>query len=164
MAVQRRMPWSEAAGYTGVQILGCCAGALLAHAMFALPLLQAGTHVRAGPAQWLAEFVATFGLLLIVLGHQRSRDAPWMIAAWIGAAYWFTASTSFANPAITVGRMFSATFAGIAPSSAPVFIAAQVVGGAFGLVVIKLLYPRITPGEAATAVVPHLTQEAGTTR
>ena len=78
-----------------------------------LPLWQASGHSRTGPAQWLAEFVATFGLLLIVQGHERPRDAPWMVAAWIGAAYWFTASTSFANPAITIARSLSDTFSGI---------------------------------------------------
>jgi len=81
--------------------------------MFELPLWQASAHIRTGPAQWLAEAVATFGLLLVVLGHHRSEDAPWMVAAWIGAAYWFTASTSFANPAITIARSLSDTFSGI---------------------------------------------------
>src|SRR6185437_14927788 len=100
-ALRHALPWSEAAQYAAVQVLGCCLGALLAHAMFSLPLAQASLHARSGPAQWLSEAVATFGLLLVVLGHRRSEDAPWMVAAWIGAAYWFTASTSFANPAIT---------------------------------------------------------------
>jgi hypothetical protein len=93
--------------------------------MFGLPLLQASGHIRTGPAQWLAEGVATFGLLLVVLGHRRSEDAPWMVAAWIGAAYWFTASTSFANPAITIARSRSDTFSGIRPVDVPQFILAQ---------------------------------------
>jgi glycerol uptake facilitator-like aquaporin len=142
MALQRRMPWSEAAGYAGVQALGCCAGAVLAHAMFALPLLQAGTRVRAGAAQWLAEFVATFGLLLIVLGHERPRDAPWMLAAWIGAAYWFTASTSFANPAITLARSLTDTFSGIRPIDVPGFIGAQLLGALAALLLARLLFPQ----------------------
>ena len=154
MALQRRMPWSEAAGYMGVQILGCCMGAVLAHAMFALPLLQAGTHVRAGPAQWLAEFVATFGLLLIVLGHQRSRDAPWMIAAWIGAAYWFTASTSFANPAITIARSLTDTFSGIRPVDVPGFIGAQLLGALAALALARLLFSRRVRQAAAAAQEP----------
>jgi glycerol uptake facilitator-like aquaporin len=100
-ALRGALPWREAGAYALFQILGCCLGAFLAHAMFELPLLQSSIHVRTGAAQWLAEAVATFGLLLVVLGHRRAQDAPWMVAAWIGAAYWFTASTSFANPAIT---------------------------------------------------------------
>jgi glycerol uptake facilitator-like aquaporin len=128
MALKSRLPWSEALAYIAAQVLGCCAGTLLAHAMFKLPLLQSSVHVRAGGAQWLAEFVATFGLLLIVLGHERPRDAPWMIAAWIGAAYWFTSSTSFANPAITIARSLSDTFAGIRPPDVPAFIIAQLAG------------------------------------
>ena len=85
-ALRGKLSWSDAASYAIAQILGCCAGALLAHAMFELPLWQASAHMRTGPAQWLAEAVATFGLLLVVLGHRRSEDAPWMVAAWIGAA------------------------------------------------------------------------------
>ena len=97
-------------------------------------------HVRTGPAQWLAEGVATFGLLLIVLGHRRSQDAPWMVAAWIGAAYWFTASTSFANPAITIARSLTNTFAGIRPADAPAFILAQFVGALAALAVARVLF------------------------
>ena len=132
--------------------------------MFARAAVSISAKHRASPAHFLSEIIATAGLLLVIFALARtgrSRTAPAAVGAYIGAAYFFTSSASFANPAITVGRMFSATFAGIAPSSAPVFIAAQVVGGAVGLVVIKLLYPRITPDQAATAVVPHLTQDAG---
>jgi glycerol uptake facilitator-like aquaporin len=96
--------------------------------MFGLPLVQWASHVRSGPAQWLAEFVATAGLLLVILGNRRDSDAPWLVAAWIGAAYWFTSSTSFANPAITVARALTDTFAGIRPLDAPAFIAAQLAG------------------------------------
>ena len=142
IALRRRMSWSEAAAYSAVQVAGCCAGAVLAHAMFELPLIQASTHIRAGGAQWLAEFVATLGLLLVVLGHRRAQDAPWMVAAWIGAAYWFTASTSFANPAITIARALTNTFSGIRPSDAPVFIAAQLVGALAALGIAYILFPR----------------------
>lgn len=131
-ALRRRLPWSEASGYISAQVIGCCAGALLAHAMFGLPLVQSSAHVRAGAAQWLGEFVATFGLLLVVLGHRRRRDAPWMVAAWIGAAYWFTSSTSFANPAITMARSLTDTFAGIRPRDVPAFIGAELIGALAG--------------------------------
>lgn len=127
-ALRGRLSRSEAGGRIGVQIVGCCAGALLAHAMFGLPLIQSSLHVRAGAGQWLGEFVATLGLVLVVLGPQRPRDTPWMVAAWIGAAYWFTASTSFANPAITVARALSDTFAGIRPRDVPAFVGAQLIG------------------------------------
>jgi len=108
--------------------------------MFALPLTQVSLHVRGGPAQWLSETVATFGLLLVVLGHRRSEDAPWMVAAWIGAAYWFTASTSFANPAITVARSLSDTFSGIRPHDAPGFILAEIVGALLALPAARVLF------------------------
>ncbi len=127
-ALRGTLTWREAGAYAGVQILGCCAGAILAHAMFSLPLIQTSLHARTGIAQWLAEFVATFGLLLVILGNRKSDDAPWMVAAWIGAAYWFTSSTSFANPAITIARSLSDTFAGIAPAHVPAFVVAQLLG------------------------------------
>jgi glycerol uptake facilitator-like aquaporin len=142
MALRGQLPWSEAVAYCGVQIIGCCAGALLGHAMFELPLLQFSTHVRSGMPQLLAEFVATFGLLLVILGHRRPQDAPWMVAAWIGAAYWFTASTSFANPAITIARSLTNTFSGIRPSDAPGFILAQLLGAATALSLASLLFPK----------------------
>jgi glycerol uptake facilitator-like aquaporin len=90
--------------YVIVQVAGCCLGALLAHAMFELPLIQASLHLRTGPAQWLSEAVATAGLILVVIGSSGPDEAAWTVSAWIGAAYWFTASTSFANPAITIAR------------------------------------------------------------
>ncbi len=127
------------AGYIAVQIAGCCSGALLANAMFELPLVQASTHVRTGPAQWLAEAVATAGLALVVLTSPSVRESAWRVAAWIGAAYWFTASTSFANPAITIGRSLSDTFAGIRPVDVPPFVIAQLVGGLAGLGVAQLI-------------------------
>lgn len=140
--LRRILPWRDVAAYASVQIVGCCLGALLAHAMFALPLVQSSLHVRTGAAQWLAEAVATCGLILVVLGHRRSQDAPWMVAGWIGAAYWFTASTSFANPAITLARSLSDTFAGIRPIDAPAFIAAQLAGALAGLVIAQVLFPH----------------------
>jgi glycerol uptake facilitator-like aquaporin len=140
MALQRRLLWSAAAAYVAVQVVGCCMGAVLAHAMFEMPLWQVSSHIRTGPAQWLAEFVATFGLLLVVLGHERARDAPWLVAAWIGGAYWFTASTSFANPAITVARSLSNTFSGIRPTDAPAFIAAQLLGAGTAYVLARILF------------------------
>ena len=122
------------------QIAGCCLGALLAHAMFELPLVQVSLRPRTGPAQWLSEFVATFGLLMVVLGHRRSEDAPWMVAGWIGAAYWFTASTSFANPAITIARSLTNSFSGIRPIDAPGFILAELLGALAALAVSRLLF------------------------
>jgi len=118
-ALRGALPWRDAGAYAAIQVFGCCAGAILAHAMFSLPLIQSSLHARTGTAQWIAEFVATLGLLLVVLGHRKEQDAPWMVAAWIGAAYWFTSSTSFANPAITIARSLSDTFAGISPSHVP---------------------------------------------
>jgi glycerol uptake facilitator-like aquaporin len=144
-ALRKALPWRDASGYVAVQVLGCCLGAMLAHAMFELPLLQSSIHVRTGGAQWLAEAVATFGLLLVVLGYRRAQDVPWMVAAWIGAAYWFTASTSFANPAITIARSLSDTFAGIRPADAPAFIAAQLVGALLALLVARFLFGTLLP-------------------
>jgi glycerol uptake facilitator-like aquaporin len=139
-AVRRSMTWREAAAYTVAQVIGCCLGTMLAHAMYELPLLQTSLHVRIGMGQWLAEMVATCGLLLVVLGHRRAQDAPWMVAGWIGAAYWFTASTSFANPAITIARALSDTFAGIRPRDVLGFIAAQIAGALVGLLLARQLF------------------------
>jgi len=144
-ALRGALAWREAAAYVLIQILGCCAGAILAHAMFSLPLIQSSLHARTGIAQWIAEFVATLGLLLVVLGHRKAEDAPWMVAAWIGAAYWFTSSTSFANPAITIARALSNTFAGISPSHVPAFILAQLLGALAAIPVARLLFPRTRP-------------------
>lgn len=127
-ALRNAMTWREASAYALIQIIGCSAGAILAHAMFELPLLQSSLHARHGVAQGLSEAVATFGLLLVVIGCRRTQDAPWMVSAWIGAAYWFTASTSFANPAITIARSMSDTFSGIRPMDVPVFVIAQLAG------------------------------------
>jgi glycerol uptake facilitator-like aquaporin len=138
-ALRGVLTWREASAYVLIQVAGCCSGAVLAHAMFDLPLIQASLHARTGLPQWLGEAVATFGLLLIILGVRRSDDAPWMVAAWIGAAYWFTSSTSFANPAITIARSLSNTFAGIAPAHVPGFIVAQLIGALAAIPVARLL-------------------------
>ena len=144
-ALRGRLIWRDAAAYILIQVTGCCAGALLAHLMFELPLWQSSLHARTGPAQWLAEAVATFGLLLVVLGHRRAEDAPWMVAAWIGAAYWFTASTSFANPAIIIARSLTDTFAGIRPTDVPAFIAGQAAGAIAALLLARVLFPVAVP-------------------
>jgi len=148
-ALLKRITLPSAAAYGLVQIAGCVSGAVLAHAMFDLPLAQVSTHVRSGPAQLLSETVATFGLLLVILGSKRPRNVPWLVAAWIGAAYWFTASTSFANPAITIARCLTNTFAGIRPADVPAFIAAQVVGAFVALCVAYVLF---SPRKARSAV------------
>jgi glycerol uptake facilitator-like aquaporin len=140
-AVRGKLAWTEACTYIIAQVVACCVGALLAHLMFEAPLWQTSLHIRTGPSQWLAEVVATFGLLLVVLGHRRAEDAPWMVACWIGAAYWFTASTSFANPAITIARSLTNSFSGIRPSDVPAFIAAQLVGALAALWVSRALFP-----------------------
>jgi glycerol uptake facilitator-like aquaporin len=141
-AIRGRLRWAEMTAYICVQVVGCCIGAALAHAMFGLPLIQFSTHVRAGGPQLLAECVATFGLLLVVLGHRRARDAPWMVSAWIGAAYWFTSSTSFANPAITIARSLTNTFSGIRPVDAPWFILAQLSGALLALGTAGVLFGK----------------------
>ena len=125
-----RLPWRDLAPYALAQQAGAIAGVWVAHAMFALPILQASSKARTGPAQWLAEAVATFGLVACIQLVARSRPGAvaGAVAAYIGAAYWFTASTSFANPTVTVARAMSDTFAGIAPGDAPAFIAAQIAG------------------------------------
>lgn len=138
MAWRGNLPWSMLAPYIVCQLAGAAMGAWLAHAMFDLSIVQFSTKVRAGTGQWVAEGVATFGLLLVILRAPASRVAA-MVAAYIGAAYWFTASTSFANPAAAFGRMFSDTFAGIAPASVPGFVIAQLVGAACAVAAHRLL-------------------------
>ena len=152
------LTWRDALAYIPAQVAGCITGAVAANAMFALAAISISTHHRASPAHLLAEVIATLGLLLVIFSLARTgraATAPAAVGAYIGAAYWFTSSTSFANPAITVGRMFSDTFAGIAPASVPGFVVAQLVGGVVAIVVIRTLYPDVTPAEAADDVVPH---------
>jgi glycerol uptake facilitator-like aquaporin len=123
---------SKSASYAALQIVGCCAGAMLANAMFDLPAVNFSTHARGGYGQWLGEFVATAGLILVAFTSPSIKEAAWRVPAWIGAAYWFTSSTSFANPAITLGRTLSDSFAGIRPQDSPGFILAQLAGAAAG--------------------------------
>ena len=152
------LPWRTAVAYLPAQLVGCVAGAVVANAMFAQAAVSISTKHRASGAHFLSEIVATLGLILVIFAlarSGRSRSAPAAVGAYIGAAYFFTSSTSFANPAITVGRIFSKSFAGIAPSSVPVFVIAQVVGGMLAFVVIKILYPGVTPVEAADILFPH---------
>jgi len=132
MALRRELPWRDLAPYVMVQLIGALLGAWLAHAMFDLPIMQASSKLRTGFGQWIAEAVATAGLLLIILQAPAGKASS-LVAAYIGAAYWFTASTSFANPAAVFGRMFSDSFAGIAPISAPAFVASEIVGAALAL-------------------------------
>ena len=153
----------DAAAYVPAQVGGCIAGAVLANAMFSLAAISISTHHRASPAHLLAEAVATVGLLLVIFSLARTRRgelAPAAVGAYIGAAYFFTSSTSFANPAIDVGRMFSDTFAGIAPASVPGFVVAQLVGAGLAIALIRVLYPDLTADEAAGAVFPHEEREA----
>jgi glycerol uptake facilitator-like aquaporin len=137
MALRRELPRRELGSYIAAQIVGGCLGTLLAHAMFGVDLFQFSTTARTGAAQWLAEFVAAFGLLLTILGLLRVRpDAiPVCVGLYITAAYWFTASTSFANPAVTIARALSNTFAGIAPAHVLPFVAAQMLGGVAAMLV-----------------------------
>jgi arsenate reductase len=148
----------DALAYLPAQVLGCVLGAVVANAMFARAAISVSTHHRASPPHLLAEVVATVGLMLVIFAlarTHRSATAPAAVGAYIGAAYFFTSSTSFANPAITIGRIFSNTFAGIAPASAPGFVIAQAVGGAVALAAIHVLHPDVTAREAATVVVPQ---------
>jgi glycerol uptake facilitator-like aquaporin len=142
-ALRGELPWPELAPYVAAQIVGGILGVFTAHAMFELPILQMSMHARSGPGQWFAESVASFGLLLAIFGCvARARYAvPYAVGLYITAAYWFTASTSFANPAVTLARALSDTFAGIAPAGVPGFIVAQLVGMGAALLVAKWLWP-----------------------
>jgi glycerol uptake facilitator-like aquaporin len=145
----------ELVTYIPAQILGGCTGAVVANLMFGLAAVNTSTHNRTGGGLWLGEVVATLGLLLVIFGVVRARNgaaAPYAVAGYIAAAYWFTSSTSFANPAVTIARTLSDTFAGIKPSSAPGFVAAQLVGAALAVGLIAFLYPDVP---AEDIVVPH---------
>ncbi len=148
----------DALAYLPAQTAGCITGAIVANAMFALPAVSIAATHRASPSHVFAEVVATFGLVLLIFALARSgraATAPAAVGAYIGAAYWFTSSTSFANPAISVGRMFSDTFAGIAPASVPAFVSAQLAGGLLAYAAVRALYPDIGPAAAADVVVPR---------
>jgi len=144
-------PWREVPVYLIAQVCGAFAGVVAAHAMFSLPLFFASQHARAGGAQLFSEFVATFGLLAVIQGCARRRpaDVAYAVGAYITAAYWFTASTSFANPAVTLARSASDTFAGIRPADAPGFIAAQLAGAAAATLLCRWLLPPAASGERA---------------
>lgn len=143
MAAKKAMPWADVPPYVVVQLLGAACGAWLAHAMFDEPVMQWSQQVRTGGGQWLAEVVATAGLVLVILRAPVGRVAL-LVAAYIGAAYWFTASTSFANPAAVFGRMLTDSFAGIAPASASGFVLAQLVGASLGVGCDKVLHRTST--------------------
>jgi glycerol uptake facilitator-like aquaporin len=142
-AVRGELSWRMLILYTGAQVLGAVAGVWVAHLMFELPIWQLSVTVRTGPAQWLAEAVATFGLLMTIFGCAARSPAavPYAVGLYISAAYWFTASTSFANPAVTLARSLSDTFAGIAPSGVPGFVLAQLLGVGAALVLARWLWP-----------------------
>lgn len=144
MAARGALTWRDSAAYVAAQLAGGFAGVLAVHLMFDLPLLQASLHARAGIGQWAGEFIATFGLILTIIGtvrHQPDRVAP-SVALYIVAAYWFTSSTSFANPAITIIRSLSDSFAGIAPADVPAFIFAQLLGAAAGALAGRALFDK----------------------
>ena len=151
--------WRDAAASLPAQVAGCITGAIAANVMFSLKADSISTHDRASGPHLFSEAIATVGLLLVIFALARSEKTaytPAAVGAYITAAYFFTSSTSFANPAITVGRVFSNTFAGIAPSSAPGFIAAQVVGGVVACGLVMVLYPGLAEAESADIIVPHL--------
>ncbi len=148
----------DAFAYLPAQIAGCILGAITANAMFSLAAISISSHHRASPAHCFAEVIATSGLILVIFSLARTRRAtmtPAAVGAYIGAAYFFTSSASFANPAISIGRMFSDTFAGIAPASVPAYIVAQTIGGALAILAVRALYPDVTPADAATVLLPH---------
>ena len=148
----------DAGVYVIVQVLGACVGAVVANLMFDLPAVTLSTHTRSSGGLWLGEVVATFGLILVILGVVRSgraTSAAFAVGGYIAAAYWFTSSTSFANPAVTIGRSLTDTFAGIAPASVPGFIAAQIVGALAAVALGRYLNPNIP---AADLVIPHETR------
>jgi len=153
-AMEHGLGWHEVPGYVIAQCAGGIVGAVVAHAMFSLPLISFSRHERSGSPQLLSEFVATFGLMSVIWACSRLRAAivPFTVAAYIMAAYWFTASTSFANPAVTIARSLSDTFAGIRPADAPGFIAAQFVGAISATFLFRWLLPGKRPEEV---VLPH---------
>jgi glycerol uptake facilitator-like aquaporin len=157
-ATEGGLPWGDVPPYIVAQMCGAFAGVAVAHIMFGQALFVPSTHVRAGAAQLVSEFVATFGLLSVIWGSARRRPAatPFAVGAYITAAYWFTSSTSFANPAVTLARGFSDTFAGIRPSDVPGFVVAQLLGAAAATAVFRWLVPK---NAAEPALVPPSTEE-----
>jgi glycerol uptake facilitator-like aquaporin len=159
-ASQGGLPWGDVVGYLCTQFTGAVLGVWSAHAMFGEPILGVSTHIRAGGAQLFSEFVATFGLLAVIWGCSRRRSSavPFAVAAYITAAYWFTASTSFANPAVTVARALTNTFAGIRPIDAPAFVLAQFAGATAATLLFRWLVPAL-PATAEQVVMPHSTHK-----
>jgi glycerol uptake facilitator-like aquaporin len=159
-ATQGGVPWRLVPGYIVAQCLGAFVGVYSAHLMFAQPVMQISEHVRSGPAQLLSEFIASFGLLAVIWGCSRARLAavPFAVGAYIAAAYWFTASTSFANPAVTLARSFTNTFAGIRPADAPGFIAVQFIGALAATALFRWLTPTL-PKTASELLVRHSAEE-----
>jgi glycerol uptake facilitator-like aquaporin len=149
-ALKGDLPWLEGILYSVAQVLGGIAGTLIAHAMFALPLIDASLKMRTGGAQWLSEGIATFGLVMTILGGIRFAQAsvPWLVGLYITAAYWFTASTSFANPAVAIARSFTNTFSGIRPLDLPGFIGAEITGALLGLMLMAWLLRPPMAGHA----------------
>jgi glycerol uptake facilitator-like aquaporin len=144
-----RHPAGRVVAYVVLQIAGCCAGAMLANVMFDLAPIQLSTHTRGGPGQWLGEFVATAGLILVAFTSPSIKEASWRVPAWIAGAYWFTSSTSFANPAITIGRSLSDSFAGIRPQDVPGFVGAQLAGALAALAMLRAFAGKpVTPESA----------------
>lgn len=154
MALRGELGWLDAAPYVLAQLLCGIAGAWMAHLMFDMPILEVSTHMRTGPGQWTGEAIATFGLVLTILGTARQRPAsvPATVALYITAAYWFTSSTSFANPAITVARSVSDSFSGIAPRDVPMFVLFQLAGALLGLAVSRLLFPASGEGRVDPSI------------
>lgn len=161
-ATQGGLPWKLAPAYIAAQCCGGIVGVFAAHLMFRENLLQLSTHVRSGPAQWLSEFIASFGLLAVIWGCSRTRlsAVPFAVGAYITAAYWFTASTSFANPAVTLARSFTNTFAGIRPQDAPGFMVMQFAGALSATFLFRWLTPAL-PQVADEVLVPHRQEAAG---
>jgi glycerol uptake facilitator-like aquaporin len=155
-AFEGGLPWSETLPYMSCQVLGGIGGTVVANLMFELPAVSVSRHARSGSAQVLSEFVATFGLLCVIWGSSRLRSTavPFAVGGYITAAYWFTASTSFANPAVTVARCFSDTFAGIRPKDAPLFLAAQFLGGFAATLLFRWLVPSL-PARAKEVLLSH---------
>lgn len=157
-AMEGGLVWREAGQYIGAQVAGGIAGTFAAHAMFGLPLISLSRHVRAGPAQFLSEFIAAFGLLCVIWGCSRSSASsnmtPFAVGSYITAAYWFTASTSFANPAVTIARSLSDTFAGIRPRDVPLFVVAQILGAITATMLFRWLVPNLS-AKAKQVVVPR---------
>jgi glycerol uptake facilitator-like aquaporin len=159
-AIEKGLSWMHALGYVACQILGGVLGSITAHFMFGLPAIFVSQHVRSGPAQLLSEFVATFGLVSVIWGCSRSRTdvVPFAVGAYITAAYWFTASTSFANPAVTIARSLSNTFAGIRPADVLPFVVMQFMGAIAATFLFRWLVPNL-PSAAKNVVVRHAVQE-----